>query len=111
MNKIFLMGRLTRDPEIRYSKGDKPIAIARYCLAVDKKQKREDGITADFFNVVAFGKDAENISEYFQKGSRIHVQGHIEQRKYEKDGVNQLWYSIVVEHWEFCERRKEAKEE
>lgn len=109
MNHFEITGNLVNDVEIRFMSNQKPMALFRIAENIyDYKTKQKKG---QFFNVVAFGKDAENISEYFQKGSRIHVQGHMEQRKYEKDGVNQLWYSIVVEHWEFCERRKEEKAE
>ena len=78
MNKIFLMGRLTKDPEIRYSQGDNPIAIARYSLAVDKKQKREDGIKADFFNVVAFDRLGDFAAKYLRKGIKIVLSGRVQ---------------------------------
>ena len=72
MNKVILMGRLTRDPEVRYSQGDTPLAIARYSLAVDRRGNRnsQDGQTADFINCVAFGKAGEFAEKYFRKGTK-----------------------------------------
>ena len=106
MNKIFLMGRLTRDPEIRYSQGDNPIAIARYSLAVDKKQKREDGIRADFFQVVAFDRLGDFAAKYLRKGIKIVLSGHVQTGTYDnKDGVRMPFFEVVAEVQEFAESK------
>lgn len=78
MNKVILMGRLTRDPEIRYSAGDSQLQIARFGLAVDRKYKREGEPTADFFECTAFGKQAEFVEKYFRKGIKILLTGRIQ---------------------------------
>ena len=105
MNKIILMGRLTRDPEIRYSQGNNPMAIARYTLAVDKKKKREDGITADFFRIVAFDKFAEFAEKYLCQGTKILLSGHVQTGTYEKDGMKMPFFEVVVEEQEFAESK------
>lgn len=105
MNKIILMGRLTRDPEIRYSQGNNPMAIARYTLAVDKKKKREDGITADFFRIVAFDRLAEFAEKYLQQGTKILLSGHVQTGTYEKDGIKMPFFEVVVEEQEFAESK------
>lgn len=104
MNKIILMGRLTRDPEIRYIPKDNS-SVARYSLAVDKKFKREDGITADFFNLVAFGKLAEFSEKYLRRGVKILITGRVQTGTYEKDGVKIPFFEIVVEEQEFAESK------
>ena len=106
MNKIFLMGRLTKDPEIRYSQGDNPIAIARYSLAVDKKQKREDGIKADFFNVVAFDRLGDFTAKYLRKGIKIVLSGRVQTGTYDnKEGVRMPFFEVVAELQEFAESK------
>lgn len=105
MNKIILMGRLTRDPEIRYSQGNKPMAIARYTLAVDKKKKRDDGITADFFRIVEFDRLAEFAEKYLQQGTKIILSGHVQTGTYEKDGIKMPFFEVVVEEQEFAESK------
>lgn len=105
MNKIILMGRLTRDPEIRYSQGSNPIAIACYTLAVDKKRKRDDGITDDFFRIVAFDRLAEFAEKYLQKETKILLSGHVQTETYEKDGVKMPFFEVVAEEQEFAESR------
>lgn len=102
MNKIILMGRLIRDPEVRYTPKDN-IAVARYSLAVDKKYKRDDGITADFFNIVAFGKSAEFTEKYLCKGTKMLVTGRVQTGTYDKDGVKTPFFEVVVEDQEFAE--------
>ena len=102
MNKIILMGRLTRDPEVRYTPKDNR-AVARYSLAVDKKYKRDDGITADFFNIVAFGKSAEFTEKYLRKGIKMLVTGRVQTGTYDKDGVKIPFFEVVVEDQEFAE--------
>ena len=110
MNRIILMGRLTKDPEIRYSQSDSPMPIARYSLAVDKKQKREDGITADFFNLVAFDRHAAFAEKYLRKGVKIAVSGHVNTGTYNnRDGVRMPFFEIIVEEQEFAERKSASR--
>ena len=108
MNKVILMGRLTRDPEVRYSSGDNQMAIARYSLAVDRRGRREgnDGQTADFINCVAFGRAGEFAEKYFHKGIKVLVTGRIQTGSYtNKDGVRVYTTDIVVEEQEFAESK------
>lgn len=108
MNKVILMGRLTRDPEVRYAQGDNPLAIARYTLAVDRRQSRNsnDEQTADFINCVAFGRTAEFAERYLRKGTKIAVTGRIQTGSYtNKDGVRVYTTDVVVEEHEFAESR------
>lgn len=105
MNKIILMGRLTRDPEIRYSQGSNPMAIARYTLAVDKKKKRDDGITVDFFRIVAFDRLAEFAEKYLHKGTKILLSGHVQTGTYEKAGVKMPFFEVVAGEQEFAESK------
>ncbi|MBO5337678.1 MAG: single-stranded DNA-binding protein [Lachnospiraceae bacterium] len=109
MNKVILMGRLTRDPEVRYTQGDNPLAIARYSLAVDRRQARSnngDEQTADFINCVAFGRTAEFAERYLRKGTKIAVTGRIQTGSYtNKDGVRVYTTEVVIEDHEFCESR------
>lgn len=106
MNKVILMGRLTRDPEVRYSQGANPTAVARFSIAVDRRFKREGEPDADFFNCTAFGKQAEFIERYLRKGVKIVVCGRIQNDNYtNKDG--QMVYSvrIMVDEIEFAESK------
>ncbi|MCR5254878.1 MAG: single-stranded DNA-binding protein [Acetatifactor sp.] len=110
MNKVILMGRLTRDPEVRYSQGgESSLAIARYSLAVDRRQSRNNGgdeQTADFINCVAFGRTAEFAEKYLHKGTKIAVTGRIQTGSYtNKDGQRVYTTEVVVEEHEFCESR------
>jgi len=108
MNKVILMGRLTRDPEVRYSQGDSPMAIARYSLAVDRRFNRnnQDGQTADFINCVAFGKSGEFAEKYLRKGTKMLVEGRIQTGSYtNKDGVKVYTTEVVVENQEFAESK------
>lgn len=107
MNKIILMGRLTRDPEVRYTQKDNT-PVARYSLAVDKKYKRDDGITADFFQMVAFGKWAEFTEKYLRKGTKMLITGRVQTGTYEKDGVRIPFFEVVVEEQEFAESKNAA---
>ena len=103
MNKAILMGRLTRDPDVRYSAGDQPTAVARYTLAVDRRFKREGDQQADFISCVAFGKSAEFAEKYFHQGIKIAVTGRIQTGSYtNKDGVKVYTTDIVVEEQEFA---------
>ena len=107
MNKVVLMGRLTRDPEVRYSQGENAMAIARYSLAVDRRFKREgDEQTADFINCVAFGKAGEFAEKYLKKGTKIAVVGRIQTGSYtNKDGQRVYTTDVVVEEQEFAESK------
>ena len=84
MNKVVLMGRLTRDPEVRYSQGENPLAIARFTLAVDRRFRRDGEQTADFINCVVFGRSAEFAEKYFRQGIRIVVSGKNSDRQLHK---------------------------
>ncbi len=106
MNKVILMGRLTRDPDIRYSQGENSMAIARYSLAVDRRFKRDGEATADFINCVAFGRSAEFAEKYLRKGIKIAVTGRIQTGSYtNKDGVKVYTTDVVVEEQEFAESK------
>lgn len=110
MNKVILMGRLTRDPEIRYSTGENATAIARYSLAVDRRFKRDGEPTADFINCVAFGKTAEFAEKYFRQGIKIAISGRIQTGSYtNKDGVKVYTTDVVVEEQEFAESKSASE--
>ena len=109
MNKSILMGRLTRDPEIRYTQGDNPMCIARYTLAVDRRFKTQDGDNADFIPCVVFGKGAEFAEKYLKKGTKIVVTGRIQTGNYiNKDGVKVYTTEVVAEDQEFAESKKDG---
>ena len=106
MNKVILMGRLTRDPEVRYSAGENSLAIARYTLAVDRRFKRDGEATADFISCVVFGKQAEFAEKYFRQGIRIVVSGRLQTGSYtNRDGVKVYTTEVVVEEQEFAESK------
>ena len=106
MNKVILMGRLTRDPEVRYSQGDSASAFARYTLAVDRRFKRDGEPTADFLNCVAFGRAAEFAEKYLRQGVKIAITGRIQTGSYtNRDGVKVYTTDIVVEEQEFAESK------
>jgi len=114
MNKVILMGRLTRDPEVRYTQSESPMAIARYNLAVDRRFNRnsQDGQTADFINCVAFGKNGEFAEKYLKKGIKIAVEGRIQTGSYtNKDGVKVYTTEVVVENQEFAESKSASQGE
>ena len=106
MNKVILMGRLTRDPEVRYSSGDNQMAIARYSLAVDRRREGNDGQTADFINCVAFGRAGEFAEKYFHKGIKVLVTGRIQTGSYtNKDGQKVYTTDVIIEEQEFAESK------
>ena len=106
MNKVILMGRLTRDPEVRYSQGENATAVARYSLAVDRRFRREGEPTADFINCVAFGRAAEFAERYLRQGTKIAITGRIQTGSYtNRDGVKVYTTDIVVEEQEFAESK------
>ena len=110
MNKVVLMGRLTRDPEVRYSQGENALAIARYTLAVDRRFNRNnDDQSADFIGCVAFGRAGEFAEKYFRKGTKIAVTGRIQTGSYtNKDGVRVYTTDVVVEEQEFAESKNSS---
>ncbi len=106
MNKVILMGRLTRDPEVRYSQGASQTAVARFSIAVDRRFKREGEPDADFFNCTCFGKQAEFVERYLHKGTKIVLSGRVQNDNYtNKDG--QMVYSVrvMVDEIEFAESK------
>ena len=107
MNKAILMGRLTRDPEVRYSQNDSSMAIARFSLAVDRRYKKQgDTVTADFFNCTAFGKQAEFVEKYLKQGTKMVVTGRIQNDNYtNKEGQKVYSVQIIVEEMEFAESK------
>lgn len=112
MNKIILMGRLTKDPDVRYSQGENPMAIARYTLAVDRKFKRDGEPNADFINCIAFGKNGEFAEKYLHKGIKIAVVGRIQAGSYaNKDGIKVYATDVVVEEHEFAESKNASQSE
>ena len=111
MNKVILMGRLTRDPEIRYSQGEQSTAVARYTIAVDRRFRRDgDQQTADFINCVAFGRQGEFAEKYFRKGIKIAITGRIQTGSYtNKDGQRVYTTDVVVEEQEFAESKSASE--
>ena len=106
MNKVILMGRLTRDPEVRYGSGQNATAVARYTLAVDRKFSCEGEATTDFIGCVAFGKSAEFAEKYFRQGTKILVTGRIQTGSYtNRDGRKVYTTDVVVEEQEFAESK------
>jgi len=106
MNKVILIGRLTRDPETRYSQSAEPVAIARFSLAVNRRFKRDGEPDADFINCVAFGRTGEFIEKYFKKGMQIAVTGRLNVRSYEDQTGQRRWSTdVVIDEAEFTESR------
>ena len=106
MNKVILMGRLTRDPEVRYSAGENALAIARYTLAVDRRFRRDGEASADFIQCVSFGRTAEFAEKYFRQGLKIAVTGRIQTGSYtNRDGQKVYTTDVVVEEQEFAESK------
>ncbi|MBE5924714.1 MAG: single-stranded DNA-binding protein [Lachnospiraceae bacterium] len=109
MNKVILMGRLTRDPEVRYSQGENNLAIARYTLAVDRRFQRNSDQSADFISCVAFGKAGEFAEKWFKQGTKVAITGRIQTGSYtNKDGVKVYTTEVVVEDQEFAESKNAA---
>ena len=109
MNKVILMGRLTRDPEVRYSAGENALAIARYTLAVDRRFRRDGEASADFIQCVSFGRTAEFAEKYFRQGLKIAVTGRIQTGSYtNRDGQKVYTTDVVVEDQEFAESKNSA---
>ena len=111
MNKVILMGRLTRDPDIRYSQGENSTAVARYTLAVDRRFRRDGDQTADFISCVAFGRSAEFAEKYFHQGIKIAITGRIQTGSYtNRDGVKVYTTDVIVEDQEFAESKNAGQE-
>jgi single-strand DNA-binding protein len=106
MNKWIAMGRPTKDPEVRYTKDNK--AIATINLAVDRRFKREGHPAADFFKCTGFGKTAEFIEKYIRKGTKVVVEGTVQNDNYEKDGVKHYQDKVIIQSVEFAESKKAA---
>jgi single-strand DNA-binding protein len=114
MNKVILLGRLTKDPAVTYSQtGEKPLAIARYSLAVDRRKKKREGEQeADFINCVAFGSNGEFAEKYLHKGTKIAITGRIQTGSYtDKEGKKIYTTDVVVEEQEFAESKREGSEQ
>ena len=111
MNKVILMGRLTREPDIKYTQGDNTMCVARFSLAVDRKFKKDGEPTADFINCVAFGKTAEVLEKYCTKGTKLVVEGRIQTGSYtNRDGQKVYTTDIAVENLEFAESKANAEQ-
>ena len=109
MNKIILMGRLTRDPEVRYSQGENSLAIARFSLAVNRTFKRQGDPEADFFNCTAFGRQAEFAEKYLKQGTKILLSGRVQNDNYtNKEGQKVYSVQIIAEEIEFAESKAAA---
>lgn len=106
MNKVILMGRLTRDPEVRYSQNENSTAVARFSIAVDRRFKRDGEPDADFFNCTAFGKQAEFCEKYLRKGTKMLVTGRLQNDNYtNKDGQQVYSVRVMVDEMEFAESK------
>jgi single-strand DNA-binding protein len=106
MNKVILVGRLTKDPDVRYTQGNEPFAVARFTLAVDRRIKKDNEPTADFISCIAFRKTAEFIEKYGRKGTKFVVEGHIQTGSYtNKDGQKIYTTDVCVENVEFAESK------
>ena len=109
MNKVILMGRLTRDPEVRYSQSSEPVAVARYTLAVNRRFKRKDEPEADFIPCVALGKSGEFAEKYFRKGRLVGVIGRLQVRSWEdKEGKKHRTTEVIIEEQHFAESKAAA---
>ena len=110
MNKVILLGRLTRDPDVRYSQGNEPMCIARYTLAVDRRFKKDGDQAGDFISCIAFGKSGEFAEKYYKKGTKIAIVGRIQTGSYtNKDGQKVYTTDVVVEEQEFAESKSNSE--
>ena len=108
MNKVILIGRLVRDPEVRYSQGAESTTVARYTLAVDRRQRTSNETSADFISCIAFGKAADFAEKYLKKGTKIAITGRIQTGSYtNKDGVRVYTTDVIIEEQEFAEGKKD----
>lgn len=110
MNKVMLMGRLVRDPEVRYATGSEPVAVARYTLAVNRRFRKQGESEADFIGCVAFGKSGEFAEKYFRKGQMVAIVGRIQVRSWDDSEGKKRWSTdVVVEEQHFAESRASAE--
>ena len=110
LNKVILMGRLTRNPEVRYSQGEKATCVAKYTLAVNRRFRRDGEQDADFINCVAFGRQGEFAEKYMKQGTKIVISGRIQTGSYtNRDGVKVYTTDVVIEEQEFAESKKAAE--
>lgn len=108
MNKVILIGRLTKDPDVRYTQGQNSMAVARYTLAVDRNRKQDNGQNADFINCISFGRGGEFAEKYLHKGTKIAVVGRLQTGSYtNKDGQKVYTTDVIVDEQEFCEGKSE----
>lgn len=105
MNSVNLIGRLTKDPEVRYSTGANQTAVARFTLAVDRERQEDE---ADFISCVTFGKSAENMEKYMSKGRKVAVIGRIQTGSYEKDGKKYYTTDVICNRVEFLDKKTDA---
>ncbi len=110
MNKVILLGRMARDPEVRYTQSAEPMAVCRFAIAVDRPFRRDSNErNVDFINCVCFGRRGENIGQYFHKGNRIAVSGRIQTGEYtDQSGNKRYTTDVVVEDFDFCESRNDS---
>ena len=108
MNKVILKGRLTRDPEIRYTAGDEKKAVAKFSVAVDRPRKKDAESQADFIPITCFGKTAEMIEKYFRKGQEILLEGRWQTGSYEKDGKKVYTNDCIADHIYFCGKKTDG---
>ena len=107
MNKVIMMGFVSKDPEVRYSQAAEPMAIAKFSIAVNRKIKKKDEDDADFFNVTAFGKLGTFVEKYIKKGTKIALTGKLQNNHYtDKNGVNRYEEQIIAEEIDFAESKK-----
>ncbi len=112
MNKVILIGRLTRDPNVRPAQNEHEKTVARFTLAVDRRFKTENGESADFPSVVAFGKSGDFVANYFKKGMKVVVEGRLQTGSYtDKDGVKHYTTDVIAENLEFAESKRADQEE
>ena len=111
MNKVVLMGRLTRNPDVRYSQGEKATCVARYTLAVNRRFRRDGEQDADFINCVAFGRQGEFAEKYLKQGTKIVISGRIQTGSYtNRDGVKVYTTDVVVEEQDFAESKATSQQ-
>lgn len=110
MNKVILVGRLTRDPEIRFTAGEEKKAVAKFVVAVDRVHKQEGNPSADFISCTCFGKTAEFSEKYLRKGIKVIVEGRWQTGSYQKDGVTRYTNDCIIERLEFAESKKTSEQ-
>lgn len=109
MNKVILMGRLTRDPEVRYSQSANPVAVAKYGLAVRKSFAKQGESEVDFFNITAFGKIAENASKYLHKGDMVSIVGRLQTSSWDDNGTKRTSIEIILEEQHFITTKRNSE--